>query len=178
MQSVDDHETPKDSPENDKDKLFQCTECGEEFSRISALKTHRANKKKKHKCEECGSVFALSTTLQTHRLTHLEENPFKCHICPKQFTQGLNLRKHINKYESEEEHQEKEARQLQAKQFACDECHKNLSSERVLRLHKVSIPSDNRPYECDQCDKSFSQIGKLNFHSKRVHQVDQSFEQN
>ena len=154
------------------EKPFKCTDCGEKFAKKTVLKFHRANKNKRFKCDECGLAFGVFSALKVHKLTHQEEKPFKCEICPKQFIQQINLIKHIRIYmsSSEEEHREMEERKLNAKRFKCDECAMMLSSKKTLRGHKRIIHSDIRPFKCNQCSKSFAHRGDLNVHNKKYHQ--------
>ena len=137
------------------------------------LKFHRANKNKQFKCDVCGFAFGVLSGLKVHKLTHLEDKPFKCEICPKQFIQQANLIKHITLYASvsDEDHREVEERKLDKKQFPCEICGMRLSRKKNVRLHKISVHSDSKPFCCHQCNKYFPSVGSLNSHNKMYHQA-------
>ena len=157
------------------EKPFACkdTGCGEKFATRSILKFHRANKNKKFKCDVCGFAFGVLSGLKVHKLTHLADKPFKCEICPKQFIQHANLIKHIGLYASlpDENHREIEEKKLEKKQFPCEICGMRLSRKKNVRLHKISVHSDERPFSCNQCNKSFVTVGSLNSHNKMYHKA-------
>ena len=151
------------------EKPYGCSDCGEKFDKKTRLRAHKANKNKKHKCEECGSAFGMSGAFKRHILTHLNEKPFPCEICPKQFTQEASLVKHRGKYQSDEEHRYVEVKKLEAKRIPCDDCDLMFSSDKTMKLHKESVHSGIRPFQCDQCNKSYPLQGGLNQHNKKYH---------
>jgi len=138
-----------------------------DMNSLSSIRKRR--KEKKHNCEECGSLFGLATTLLQHKRVHMQDKPFKCHLCPKQFTQHLNLKKHLQNYATDEEHKEREAKKSEAKKFPCDECDQKLTSKKILERHKESIHNDFKSFECLLCGKRYGLFGVLNKHIKRKH---------
>ena len=139
------------------------------FSMISLSTKKKRKKEKRHTCDECGSLFGMATTLLQHKRVHMQDKPFKCHLCPKQFTQRLNLKKHLENYATEEEHKEREAKKSEAKKFPCDECDQKLTSKKILERHKESIQNESKSFECLLCGKKYGLIGVLNKHIKRKH---------
>lgn len=47
-------------------------------------------------CKECGKEQSLKheNTWKRHYLTHVDEKPFKCSLCPKSFIRASQLRTH------------------------------------------------------------------------------------
>ena len=49
-------------------------------------------------CDQCQKYFSSNTTLKNHMVvTHMEENPYKCQYCEKEFTKLGGMRAHIKK---------------------------------------------------------------------------------
>lgn len=67
------------------EKSFKCEQCGALYFTESALKDHfnTAHKDiKPFECELCKKRFSHQRSLRKHQLTHSEERPFVCDICP------------------------------------------------------------------------------------------------
>nr|XP_033816305.1 zinc finger protein 708-like isoform X2 [Geotrypetes seraphini] len=75
---------------------------------------------------------------------------FKCSVCDKGFTQGINLRIH-------------ETIHTESKTYECSECNKSFNQREQLRIHE-RVHIGGKPYTCSECGKSFSQKGKLIIH--------------
>ena len=48
----------------------------------------------RHSCFVCGQEFSGLTALKTHKLLHTGEKPFACDMCPKRFRQLVHLKTH------------------------------------------------------------------------------------
>ncbi|PNJ39299.1 ZNF678 isoform 4, partial [Pongo abelii] len=79
-----------------KSKIFQCIECGRNFSRRSILSEHKIihTGEKPYKCEECGKVFNRCSNLTKHKRIHTGEKPYKCNECGKVFNWWSQLTNH------------------------------------------------------------------------------------
>lgn len=77
-------------------KLFECSECGEQFKRHDSFRWH----KQKHagvmpfECDECGKSFFRKDHLNRHMRMHTGEKPFDCDICGMKFSQKGHVKPH------------------------------------------------------------------------------------
>ncbi|XP_064488333.1 zinc finger protein 8-like [Ornithodoros turicata] len=70
------------------------------------------------------------------------ERPYKCDLCPKQFSQNTSLVRHSEK------------------PYKCDLCPAEFGGSTKLWVHKRTHMGE-RPYKCDLCPKQFSQNTSL-----------------
>ena len=105
-------------------QLYNCTECGKEFSKSGQLKARvvihgpkqlKCTKcykshslmhtgEKVHKCKDCGSIFAKKSHLRSHKYTHMGEKPFCCQYCPSAFNERNRLTRHAEIHKAEKPH--------------------------------------------------------------------------
>lgn len=67
-------------------KSFVCEHCGAEYFTNSALKEHCISAHKEIKPFECGVCkkrFSHQRSLRKHALSHSDERPFQCTLCPQ-----------------------------------------------------------------------------------------------
>ena len=48
-----------------------------------------------HLCNTCGKTFDCQSKLDMHSRIHTGDQPFKCEVCERAFTQKGNLRRHM-----------------------------------------------------------------------------------
>ncbi|XP_039616260.1 zinc finger protein 773-like isoform X2 [Polypterus senegalus] len=133
-------------------KMFQCSECGKRFTRISHLHNHTRihTGEKPYCCSECGRRFITSSSLQYHRRTHTGEKPFCCPECGKQFITSSNLQIHAQIHNGE-------------KPYCCTECGTGFMCKSSLQKHR-RIHTGEKPYSCFECGKLFSYKSTLQTH--------------
>ncbi|XP_075410007.1 uncharacterized protein LOC142452663 [Tenrec ecaudatus] len=174
-----------------RDKSYQCKECGKTFSRSSSLNAHNRthNGQRPYKCNQCGKAFKFSSDLcrhlknhnvgkvyeckqcgrfsrhasqhTIHLRTHNGERPYECNQCGKGFSCSSNLHQHMKTHSGE-------------KPYECKECGNAFRRLSHLGEH-LRIHSGERPYECKQCGKAFTQSTHLVAHT-RIHSGERPYE--
>ncbi|XP_051782305.1 zinc finger protein 547-like isoform X2 [Erpetoichthys calabaricus] len=137
-------------------KMFQCSECGKRFTRISHLHNHTRihTGEKPYCCSECGRRFITSSSLQYHRRTHTGEKPFCCPECGKQFITSSKFQYHKRTHTGE-------------KPYCCSECGKRFTTSSYLQIH-AQIHNGEKPYCCAECGTGFMCKSSLQKH-RRIH---------
>lgn len=80
------------------------------------------------KYEDWNKEFVKTWNIVDHFRIHTKENPFKCKIWEKDFTQKGTLQKHLEKHKAEV------VEELQ--KFKCGKCDLKYTSEFNLKVHK------------------------------------------
>jgi len=82
---------------------FPCGKCSKSFLTKKRLKKHmKAHMEFTNNCDVCEKSFQNMGTLALHRNIHLDQKPFKCGTCGKDFSQKGNLKTHMLKHHGEE----------------------------------------------------------------------------
>jgi uncharacterized Zn-finger protein len=110
-------------------------------------------------CPECSKQFRFSSDLKAHRGRHTEKRPYSCSDCGKTFKQSTNLNVHMKIHTKENP-------------YMCSVCGKQV---RNLRNHMV-IHSGEKPYSCSACEKTFFRLFQLRHHRKKYHDSETSRE--
>ena len=152
-------------------KLFQCTECGKQYTTVIAVKTHykREHINKVYNCDQCQYIAKDKGSLNEHmKTTHSkkEYKEYKCEYCEQVFEHVLHLRA-IKHARSPHDH-------------SCHKCDKAFIYNNQLRKHiNVNHPIIQEPklytktkdgrYSCNVCNKQFAQNGGVNRHYRKDH---------
>lgn len=149
------YHTPNPEPEEEIDRIYQCTTCPYQTGRRDKLDKHIG----KHLAEgytATGKKRNKGTLPQ--RMRHAAEE-YKCHLCPYKCTVEKALRKHNKLHQSG------------TKQFvvkvSCYICGKDRSTEADLRKH-MKKHRDGKDFQCDVCGFASVQLKKIIQH-RRMH---------
>ncbi|XP_049727174.1 zinc finger protein 77-like isoform X5 [Elephas maximus indicus] len=180
---------PKKCP--NRDKPYECVECGKAFCYSSALSIHKRTHsgQKPFECNQCGKSFSSSSALSVHKRTHSGERPYECKQCGKAFICPSCLNSHIRTHSGERPHECKECGKAficfshltshkrthsGEKPYECIPCGKAFSCSTALIRHKKTH-NGVRPCECTECGKAFIYSSCLTMH-KRAHSGEKPYE--
>ncbi|XP_064461637.1 zinc finger protein 431-like [Ornithodoros turicata] len=100
--------------------------------------------------------FSERRNLQQHKRTHPCKTPYKCDVCPAEFSQSEHLRYHkptrtgAYRYTGD----------TGEKQYKCDVCPAEFRQRGHLQHHRQTHTGE-KPYNCDLCPAEFSRSGYL-----------------
>lgn len=89
-------------------KLFACqNHCNKRFATEWLLKNHMKHVmgEERFSCEVCGKRCVSRSDLQIHCRSHTNERPYSCPICNKSFKTSANRSSHLDIHESEKRHE-------------------------------------------------------------------------
>jgi KRAB domain-containing zinc finger protein len=133
----------------------QCSMCDRSFDTLQQLARHKRNHtyvQKSSVCDICGHTSVNESQMKNHKITHSDERPFKCLLCPAVFKLDYSLQSH------QKMHREK--------QYECDLCYKKFRDYHSIRLH-MALHSDNtelRKYTCELCGRALVSTTALKRH--------------
>lgn len=108
---------------------------------------------------------------------HAESKPFKCHLCPKSFTQSYALKLHIDVHNRVKYECDMCATQFSAKRTLknhIDKCIKGIAViRRTSRLTDGEHSSQREKYKCvsEGCDRQFTSRQYLGVHLEKQHGI-------
>ena len=85
---------------------------------------------RQHICQECQKIYQTYNGLRKHTQKHLNEQPYQCYTCNRQFSDRQHLQGHMTSHENDK--------------FKCDNCEKLFGYLSGLRRHKLKCV-DNKP---------------------------------
>lgn len=121
---------------------FICDITGDEDESSSNISTPTGTM---HSCQFCDYKTQKSSHMKRHELTHTGKK-YKCHDCPKSFSELTKLRTHQNS-----------KHQGQAR-YKCDKCSRTFSSKGGIMYHQQTKHNNSYKYRCETCDKGFNTI--------------------
>ncbi|XP_021939903.1 zinc finger and SCAN domain-containing protein 2-like isoform X2 [Zootermopsis nevadensis] len=170
---------------------FRCEECGKQFVRQDALRTHQRvhTGERPYHCSLCNRSFYTASNLRLHEQSHSKVAGFKCHQCGSKFKHKSSLSAHMKSHASSgllpcpmidcrrAERGFLHARSVQAhlrnhhQRFLCAICGHEFGSKSSLleheKLHSNQLFMENpKPHSCHLCPRRFAQKGKLSAHIK------------
>lgn len=81
--------------------LLNCLECGEKFSCLSSLNTHKrthtTSRTQPYACQKCNLRFSRSEDLHNHVRVHDGKSIYSCTLCDRMFAHSKNLTNHVRK---------------------------------------------------------------------------------
>ncbi|XP_055785635.1 oocyte zinc finger protein XlCOF8.4-like [Salvelinus fontinalis] len=149
-----DLKSPVQRRRHTEDKSFCCSDCGERFTQMGRLNSHRImihSRGNKFRCDECGKCFAQWGYLDSHMRIHTRVN------CGKVFTRSERFEPSLTTLKD----------RTGEKLYCCVECGKYFSNTGSLNYHRRSH-TEKKSHRCHDCGKCFYKFMDLNIH-RRIH---------
>ena len=99
------------------------------------------------RCKVCNEVFV---SLKQHMRVHMDQNPYYCTFCNREFLELTNLKQHLTTHTGD-------------KPYACEECGREFAQASNLKSH-MRIHTGERPFSCEICHKTFAHSSSMKNH--------------
>ena len=139
----------------------------EEKLKMPSINTHTGDSF--YLCTVCKMAFSTFRIWVEHVLTHCKQQVAKCIVCNKEFPQMCDLKKHLLKHGSQNQHasKQKEAKKDRGKSkpvihYLCSLCNEIFTQKKQLEAH--ASRHRERPYVCTVCGKAFKVHNHLKPH--------------
>ena len=173
-------------------KIFQCTNCNEEFNSRIKFERHVAKEHlpKPFQCDRCDSAYVGKDALVQHiAFVHDKTISNLCPHCGSNHISVSNLKKHIrvvHEFPDRKPHKcvecGKDFKSEQAfkshikiihegSRVKCPVCQKVFVSKQKMKRHIEAIHEKKRPHVCEICNESFAQRSNLVTHIKGKHKI-------
>lgn len=172
-----------------REKSFRCPRCpfkthGKNYLANHIIKLHDKWKRKCFECIFCKKIAHTRSHLESHLRHHIQERPFFCQICDKEFSATGSRSQHMKRVHSPNRKLEfgchfcpkrcfdkgdlvKHMRtHTGEKAHKCNECGKDFGTNAELKRHYIHKHTSERPFKCDVCPKRFKFFARLNVHRK------------
>lgn len=155
--------------------LYNCDECDGRFKTVRKLSDHKEAGHEGHEgtllaCKQCDYKSSTPNYLRVHMVTHSDERPYKCNLCPKTFKLPQILKKHIQNIHS-------------SVKYECNQCKKVFKSHDFFNNHmlehhnitdtesehKEETKSKEGSFQCDHCDFNTHKLSFIKTHNKFLH---------
>ncbi|XP_041471561.1 zinc finger protein 585B-like [Lytechinus variegatus] len=146
---------------HNKEKPFQCSECGRSFIKKGFFDKHicmKSNVKASgwsQDCSYCSKKFHCKSRFDDHVMMHTGERRFQCANCGKAFIKKAKFEKHTCR--------NTQGGNKDKKLHECSYCSKKFLRKCHLRRH-VEIHLENSPFRCLKCGLKFVTKTDLDFH--------------
>lgn len=163
----------KRNKQNQKPKVYQCSECPKKWKTSGELKSHLTSHSnvKPFICEICGQAYKHKSALDVHVGMHNGICPFTCMYCKKTFTQKGALRRHLPLHTGELIFCLASVTELFVfsgeTPYQCDLCGKRFIHHTSFKIHSLSH-TGQKSYKCDICSLALLSVSHLKRHM-RVH---------
>ncbi|KAI8115471.1 Histone-lysine N-methyltransferase PRDM9 [Lucilia cuprina] len=108
------------------------------------------------KCHYCPKTFTDIYAYKFHRSRHEGTKPFQCMLCPRELTHKKEFVCHLRRHTKE-------------CPFQCNECDKSFPSKK--EWHRHVIKHGSKPYVCELCADSFYTQHQLTNHMKNHNNI-------
>ena len=123
------------------------------------VEEHHQKGHKDHKCESCSKLFSEGRNLKRHiQIVHEGCKDYTCESCGKSFSLSQSLKKHL--YIVHGGH----------KDYKCGSCGKFFSQSHHLKGHINSFHEGHKNHKCESCQKSFAEARGLERHIHTIHE--------
>ena len=142
-----------------------CHICSKTFSSVSAVNNHikyihQGKKKPRYQCELCEYSHCLKSGLKIHVESVHEGRKHICSYCGEEFNTQKKLDGHIAFNHD------------RSKLFKCPFCDAEYRFEHYMKDHIAYVHEKKVKHVCPQCGQSCLNQGDLNFHIRRMHDLD------
>jgi len=159
----------------DRSSPFQCGKCGKIYNSLNGYRYHCSVAHSQPaaaelaenlfwlRCPEEGCSYTTQnrTLLRVHANSHVNNAPFTCPVCKKDYLGGPKaMKQHIKLHADQRD-------------FECPECGKSFISTSRLNYHILNVHSEPN-FHCDQCSKMFRSKVNFNRHM-RIHTDEKPF---
>ncbi|XP_053697761.1 zinc finger Y-chromosomal protein 1 isoform X1 [Sabethes cyaneus] len=143
---------------------YPCTQCNKLFATKQLMVDHKNIHNKKYACSFCPMMWPSRKALAYHiRYRHVDEKPFKCHLCSHRAVTARDLRIHTSIHES--------SHLKRCKEPGCTAAYKSeISLRKHLSMHHMGLPPD--VYACHLCPKEYKNGTGLSRHFMVCHKLD------
>ncbi|XP_053697762.1 histone H4 transcription factor isoform X2 [Sabethes cyaneus] len=143
---------------------YPCTQCNKLFATKQLMVDHKNIHNKKYACSFCPMMWPSRKALAYHiRYRHVDEKPFKCHLCSHRSVTKSDLDEHVLTHD--------ERRMFRCEEFGCEASYK---CQKSLKKHVDSVHYGVGAvlYACHRCPSQYKSGAYLSKHLINTHQYE------